>query len=301
MRGNYMGYKADKIYDKKNWRRVKECIHSHSIFCHHALHTPEEMVVKAIKEKYEIFGLSEHCPFLNKRDGKIFHNMRPTIGEYEILLKEMNRLKSKYKNEITILNGVESEYYKGKEEYLKSLIKSNKADYIILGNHSSEFGIYYSEELSKKMNHEELFEKYALTATKAMETGLFIYMAHPDFIFKNYLEKWNATSKKLAHTIFAHAKKFDYAVGFNINGMRFVATEVDGYERMRYPVKEFWKIAKEYGVKIFIEQDAHNKEMLEQIYWDKAVSLIEEWNLTDQVIGIKDLNIEKYQNKIKNM
>ena len=66
-------------------------------------------------------------------------------------------------------------------EWLKDQLEKYKLDYIILGNHfdgSDETGIYYGYPVSL----EEL-KRYVSQVIKAMDTGLFSYVAHPDVVF----------------------------------------------------------------------------------------------------------------------
>jgi histidinol-phosphatase (PHP family) len=136
------------------------------------------MVNKAIKQKYEIFGISEHVPFLDKRDGSKFHNARPTMIQYKEYLKEMKDLKIKHKKDIDILIGLECEYYKEKKQLYLDFIKKDKIEYLIFGNHSSIFGEYYDTANLTK----ELLDRYVENTKQGLESGLFLYMAHPDFI-----------------------------------------------------------------------------------------------------------------------
>ena len=66
-------------------------------------------------------------------------------------------------------------------DWLKEQVERYGLDYLILGNHfdgSDETGIYYGYPVSL----EEL-KRYVSQVLKAMDTGLFSYVAHPDVVF----------------------------------------------------------------------------------------------------------------------
>jgi histidinol-phosphatase (PHP family) len=51
-------------------------------------------------------------------------------------VSEITRLKTAYKNKITILCGLEAEYHESEYEYYKMLRTTPGVDYMILGNHN---------------------------------------------------------------------------------------------------------------------------------------------------------------------
>lgn len=62
----------------------------------------------------------------------------------------------------------------------------------------------------------------------------------------------------------AYAKDNDIALEINANGLskpRLVLD--DGSERFRYPVEQFWAMARDEGVKIVTSSDAHKSERVD--------------------------------------
>jgi histidinol-phosphatase (PHP family) len=109
---------------------LKHNYHTHTVYCHHAYNTAEEMVEAAIKFGYETIGFSEHAPLKPKR------NFRLNTNEINDYINEINDLKIKYKNKIKILCGFECEYHRDEKQYYANIKNMKGVDYLILGNHN---------------------------------------------------------------------------------------------------------------------------------------------------------------------
>ncbi|KAI0666525.1 polymerase/histidinol phosphatase-like protein [Trametes maxima] len=88
--------------------------HSHSgQFCKHAAGTLEEVVLEAIRQGFDTFGLTEHVPRYRAEDlypeeeGIPLDALR---SQFEDFLVEAHRLKTKYAAQITLLVGLETEF-----------------------------------------------------------------------------------------------------------------------------------------------------------------------------------------------
>ena len=113
-------------------------LHTHTTFCD-GKNTPEETVISAIKNGFDSLGFSSHgcTPF------DVSYCMTDTEG----YIREIIRLKEKYKKDIQI--------YLGAEEDCLSLVERNKFDYIIGSSHyiKTQFGyspIDYTFDLIKE-------------------------------------------------------------------------------------------------------------------------------------------------------
>ncbi|KAG2073182.1 histidinol phosphate phosphatase H [Suillus decipiens] len=144
--------------------------HSHSgQFCRHALGSLEEIVLEAIKQRFEVYGLTEHVPRYRLED--LYPEERglsldDLSKQFLSFLNEAHRLKEVYALQITLLVGLETEYITNDDlDHLQKLLKDNEGriDYIVgsvhhvstipidfdrityekaLANFSSEEGIY---------------------------------------------------------------------------------------------------------------------------------------------------------------
>ncbi|KAL5478312.1 hypothetical protein ACEPAI_2496 [Sanghuangporus weigelae] len=88
--------------------------HSHSgQFCKHASGTLEEVVLEAIRQKFTIYGLSEHVPRY-RLDDRYPEEQETSLeeleGQFDNFVEEAHRLKGAYSSVITLLVGAETEY-----------------------------------------------------------------------------------------------------------------------------------------------------------------------------------------------
>ncbi|OSD01108.1 histidinol phosphate phosphatase H [Trametes coccinea BRFM310] len=88
--------------------------HSHSgEFCKHAAGTLEEVVLEAIRQGFETFGLTEHVPRYRAEDLYPEEAGMPPDAlraQFTAFLAEAHRLKATYADRITLLVGAETEY-----------------------------------------------------------------------------------------------------------------------------------------------------------------------------------------------
>ena len=88
---------------------MKTNFHAHTYYCRHSSNDAESLIVKAIENGYDKFGISEHLPLPNNNYRK------PTIAEFNELVNIVSNLKKKYNKKIKIYMGVECEYFKDKK------------------------------------------------------------------------------------------------------------------------------------------------------------------------------------------
>lgn len=258
--------------------------HSHTYRCGHAdsYMQDEDYVKEYIKMGFRSIAFTDHCPEKNIIDD------RPKIRmEYEQkneYLNSIKNLKEKYKNDIEIKTGFEIEYLPDDEENLLEL--KNESDKIVLGQHF----IYDNNKKLKYnghsvLNDEELL-RYSEYIQKAMEINLPDIIAHPD-IFMLTREEFGEIEEKVANNICKNAEKYGIPLEINLNNI-FSKTYYenrkpnnDSYEKQReklvnvkYPCKEFWKIASNYNIKVLYGIDAHHKGQI--LLWKELVQFANE-------------------------
>ncbi|KAL0578557.1 hypothetical protein V5O48_003458 [Marasmius crinis-equi] len=88
--------------------------HSHSgQFCKHASGTLEEVVLEAIRQGFEVYGLTEHVPRYRPEDlypEEEGLNAGLLLLQFDGFIEEAHRLKSAYASQITLLVGLETEF-----------------------------------------------------------------------------------------------------------------------------------------------------------------------------------------------
>lgn len=217
--------------------------HTHTSLCHHATGTMREYVEEAIKSGIKILGFSDHSPYLFDGDYYSYFRMLPQEA-YEYV-EEVAKLRDEYKNDITIYTGFEMEYYPEIFERTIDFIKEIGYDYLILGQHAlnNEYDAIYSSNTAR--NNKNDLTTYVNQTIAGMETGEFLYVAHPDLIYyREDLEFYKKEMTRLCEC----AKRLNIPLEINLLGFE---------AKRAYPYDEFWKIVAEIGNDTIFGIDAH--------------------------------------------
>lgn len=230
--------------------------HTHTYRCGHASSDGDEAYVKAaIEAGYKALGFTDHCPWPYSED---FYTpgVRMHMNGLTEYLQSISELKEKYKDQIHIYAGLECEFFKEYLDTIKDFRK--KCDYLLLGVHwrkSEEAGEMSSYDCVKP---EEL-EMFAENTIEGMESGLFLYVNHPDHMFSSY-PVFDDACAAVSHEMAGTAKKLDIPLEYNLYGLKKRAQ--GQFPGLGYPCEEFWKIVAEEGCRVVIGCDAHSPEML---------------------------------------
>lgn len=244
--------------------------HTHTSRCGHARGADDDYCQAAIKAGYEILGFSDHAPY---RDSSM-PRARMDWDMLDDYLDSVKQLKTKYEGKLDVKLGLETEFfpeYLDEKKYLKE-----KVDYLILGQHFSKpyRGISYFNH-----NSDEELWGYCQGVINGLESGLFMYLAHPDvYMFKQ--TEFSETCQKIAHLICAKAAETNTPMEVNVHGVPRGTYQFEAGVRYYYPHLEFWKIAAQYPVKCLIGVDAHSPDDLLDIdSIDKATTMLSGLNL----------------------
>ncbi len=248
---------------------MKTNYHTHIYLCKHASGTINEYIEKAIANQYLEIGISDHGPLPDELMERL-HSRRMNFDEYyNIYLNDLAFAKFKYSDQIKVLSAVEIEYLSEIKQTYPIFLAD--LDYLILGQHMIEKNGEYQSIYADEFTTEDL-EIYASTIEKALATGYFKILAHPDLYMWSY-KKWDEPAKNCARRIIKAAINNHVYLEFNANGVRRSAfTEDDGSINYVYPRLEFWKLQKEefdYD-KILINDDCHSLEDFDDEFTTEA-------------------------------
>ena len=262
--------------------------HSHTFRCNHAIGDIEDYVPLAIKNGYKIYGLSDHV-FL---PGVVQPRVR---GNYELLddyIIKYNISKKLHEKEIEMHLGFECEYSDVFTDYYKHLLKDRGVEYLICGQHcyfnndKSYYGYSGSIEDVSKLKEDMI---------KAMQSGLFLYIAHPDIAFL-FTTEINDLYKEYTKELIAAAIKYDAVLEINRHGLyrnhhRHNNVYID------YPCEYFWKEVAKTNIKVVAGGDFHDpKEIDDKVLDERFNDFIEKCHI--KLSNIKNIYLD-YQNKIK--
>lgn len=236
--------------------KIDYCYHSHSFRCGHAKGSDEEFVLSAIEAGFKEYGVSDHI-FL---PGILHPKMRGQYSELDSYVKSFTNLKEKYKDNINIHIGFEAEYMPQYLSYYKSLLDDKKVDYLILGQHC-----YYKDSDSYAhwyvaMKGDKGIKRYTEHVIQGIESGLFTYVAHPDF-FTLFHPIWDELAISCSERIINTALK--YKIPLEINLCKIRAQEYGYIERdypAIYPNINFWKLVAKTSLHVVVGVDSHKPE-----------------------------------------
>lgn len=248
--------------------------HTHTYKCGHAKGEIEDYITRAIEYGVKFMGFSDHMPYVCS-DGYEFAGRMPT-SEAESYFAEINLLREKYKNKIDIKIGFEMEYYPLHfEKMLKSAIDMG-AEYLILGEH------FMAEEhpggihTTTKTDDQDRLKEYVACVVRAIESGVFTYVAHPDII--NFVGDASVYRDEMRKICVA-SRQHNLPIEINFLGLR---------DNRKYPNEIFWEIAGEEKSPVTFGFDAHDVESaFDEESLDKAKMLVEKFKLN--YIGKPDL------------
>ncbi len=227
--------------------------HTHTPRCMHATGSEETYVQTAIAQGYQVLGFSDHTPWPFPEYESYCRMTVDQLPEYVAAVRE---LQQKYAGDIKIYLGLEAEYAPAYMDWLRDAKKEFGLDYLIFGNHfcnSEESGIYFGKE-----DPEPLIDAYVEHAIKAMESGLYNYMAHPD-LFLNRASQMSEKAEKALRQICEAAVKYNMPLEYNMLGeSRRIQEKRAENGLCGYTYPGFWKIAAEYPIRAIVGCDAHN-------------------------------------------
>lgn len=217
--------------------------HTHHTLCNHATGRAKDYVEAAIACGYQILGFSDHAPSHVVHDAHV----RMQFKDLPTYIADIQSAKTRYKGKIDVLTGFEIEYLDTNPNVYKSLLKH--ADYLILGQHYiHKRNPRHALVSSYTLQNPESVINYAKTIEKALKTGYFSFVAHPDLYLFGY-PTFDQHAERAAEIICKAAKNANIPLEYNAGGLR---KPTPGY-----PNKAFWAVAKRYNNDVIIGADAH--------------------------------------------
>ena len=231
--------------------------HTHTYRCGHAAMIPDEDYVKAaIEAGFKTLGFSDHGPF--KEYSKKTDRM--DYDEFQGYLDSIYGLKEKYKDQIDIKVGCEFEYFNEHLDQIEEI--ASRTEYLILGQHYTSPDAHH-DYCSVYNTHADLY-LYRDLVCKGMESGKFIYLAHPDY-FCGAIDEFDEVCEEISRDIAMTAVKTNTPLEVNIKLRdRRPRLYADGYHVM-YPYRRMWEIFSEYPIRAVYGFDAHDADLLKDM------------------------------------
>ena len=220
--------------------------HTHTYRCGHAYGTDREYVESAIAAGFRVLGFSDHAP-MPFADGHE-SNFRVPLALADDYVSSLLALRREYAADIEILIGFECEYYPDTFGRFLDFTADYPLDYLILGQHfvTGEPGI----PSFAPNGDPAILRLYFDTVREGVETGRFLYVAHPDNMpFTGDDE----TYASIVLPFLRRMKELDIPMEINRLGLQTGRS---------YPSERFFSLCAEVGNSVVIGVDAHDPESL---------------------------------------
>lgn len=219
--------------------------HTHTKRCNHAVGTEQEYVESAIQKGMTVLGFSDHAPYLfPTTDYYSFFRMQ--TDELFAYADAVRSLQKQYERDIRILLGFELEYYPEFHKNEMEFLQKVSPDYIILGQHLLNNEL--DQVISSRLSTDEQLAAYVSQVLEGLQTGDFLYLAHPDLPGYGFSEQ---AVRREYRRLCEGAKALNIPLEINLLGMR---------SHRQYPDKRFFEIAAKVGNAVIIGSDAHEPE-----------------------------------------
>lgn len=255
----YGGYYSAEMEDitKSNEFNQEFNYHTHTYRSGHSEYVSDEEMLQVAKSMgISMLGFSEHIPnpdlILPDEDHRML------LSEVDGYIASINKLKQD-NQDMTILIGFEAEFDPMKEAFLGEM--RDKVDYMILGQHFVNRGL----QMIPSKNNPNYPIEYANMICKAIESGIFDIVAHPDHFMKFRDTIVSEEDRKIfdknatiaSQIICEKARDMGIPIEINLSPALYNQILSDG--NLAYPHPTFWKVAQEIeGLKVLKGVDAHD-------------------------------------------
>ncbi len=238
--------------------------HTHTPLCKHAEGWPVELVRRAEELQLAEIGISDHNPMPEK-----FDDWRMDLEELPLYLEAVAHAREKAR--IPVRLGLECDFLPGQETWIEDLSKEADWDYLIGSVHYVLPGwdVDNPAKLSEwtRYSVDDVWQIYFETFEKAIRSGLFDFMAHPDLV-KKFGRRPEGDLRWFYEGCIAAAAEVGALFELSTAGLRKDCREL-------YPSRDFLQMACDAGIGIVINSDAHAPLEVGKDY-DAAVALAKE-------------------------
>src|SRR5580700_11639595 len=222
--------------------------HVHTPLCRHAEGTPAEFIDAARRAGLAEIGFSDHNPMPEP-----FDDWRMNLDELPHYLDFVAEARA---SGFPVRLGLECDFIPGRESWIEKLAGMAEWDYLIGSVHylASGWDVDNPKHLFRftEDSVESIWDRYWELFNQCVRSRLFDFVAHPDLPKKFGYRPPGDLRRYYLLAIESLAKK-DVAFEINTAGLRKAAEEM-------YPALEFVELAREAGVGVLINSDAHAPE-----------------------------------------
>lgn len=228
--------------------------HTHTYRCRHATGDVPDYLKAAKKAGILELGFSDHCPYPDRR----WSESRMDLEELDGYIRAADGAREAAKDfeiPMKVFTGLECEWGPDIHGFLvDELLGRRSLDYLAVGIHTYLHKGEWRD--SFLISQPKELVSFAETSVKAMESGLFAFLAHPDLFCFNWAP-WDENAVSCAKDILAAAQATGTPMEINGYGFRKPKVRGDKGHRRPYPHEGFWDLAREYDIACVVNSDAH--------------------------------------------
>lgn len=227
-------------------------LHTHSYRCKHATGDVEDYARLLLERGGRTFGMADHTPL---PDGR-WADVRMGMEELEDYCAKTRGAKAKFP-ELEIHLGMECDYAPEYFSfYREELLGRHGLDYLIGAGHYFPLDGDWHNSFTQ-IKEARALRAYVTALCEMMESGLFLFIAHPDLFGCGYLH-WNPELEAATEDLLDAAEETGAALELNAAGY---GKHWRGHGELRphpYPWEPFWERVAARGISTVISLDAHS-------------------------------------------
>jgi histidinol-phosphatase (PHP family) len=226
--------------------------HVHTKLCRHAHGEIQQYLEQAIQSGLTEICFTDHIPL--PADFDQAHRM--TLQQMDQYIAAIERARTAFP-ELTILTGIEADYYRGFEKYLDKFLSNYEFDLVIMSVHFVKHwadGNWVFDYHFPEKTIAEIYSEYLAELSKGIKTGLFDIIGHIDIIKKKGHSLLQHVPEQVAET-FQLLKKYNMTVEINTSGLSKDAQEC-------YPGYDWLPELKRLDLPVSVGSDAHAPEQV---------------------------------------
>jgi histidinol-phosphatase (PHP family) len=222
--------------------------HLHTPLCRHATGDPDDYVRAARKAGLTEIGFADHNPMPTR-----FDDWRMSLEELPLYLE---MVKSAGSPDFPVRLGCECDFISGNESWIEELAGKAAWDYLIGSVHyiAPGWDVDNPRYIARFEEHsaEAVWDLYWKNYLRCIQSGLFDFVAHPD-LPKKFGHRPAGDLRRYYEPAIEALANHDVAFEINTAGLRKPAGEI-------YPAFQFLQLARQAGVLMLINSDAHAPE-----------------------------------------
>lgn len=248
-------------------------LHVHTTRCGHARGTPEEYVRRAADLGLSAIGFADHLPLTDREEPTLTMAMED-LPEY---VEEILVLAEGAPAGTSVCLGIEADYIPGTEEAVARILARHPFDYVLGSVHFLDdwaFDHPAYRDRYEGLDIDTFWHDYFETLSRAVSSGLFDVVAHPD-LAKKFDVFPSGDTRRLYRDLAETVARAGMAAEINTAGLAKPVGEI-------YPGRELLEAFFAADVPITFGSDAHAPEEVGRDF-DLAVALAREVGYRDWV------------------